>query len=175
MLHFKQSGGIKMMKTKEYVVGFVILLVLVGIWTFNDNKAEVEESKETTQQSVNQEKPQEVNTDNVSLGDVTYEIVSVDDSSTPQAVRHTMNIVVTGSEVTEAKLFKIAKLESLLYTSSNDVNALSIGFYSSASNIGQSYDYGSIDYAPNGDWSQAMNVEAGDYTNFEYDNNLIVN
>ncbi|MGL5383077.1 MAG: hypothetical protein ACRDCC_06325 [Culicoidibacterales bacterium] len=154
-------------KFKELAVGFVILLVLIGFWSFNTSKTDVEESKETTQQTVTQE----VNTD-VSLGDVTYEIVSVDDSSTPQAVRHTLNVVVVGSEVTEAKLFKIAKLESLLYTSSNDVNALSVGFYSSAENIGQGYDYGSVDYAPEGDWSKASEVVTGDYSTFEFDNNL---
>ncbi|MGL5548145.1 MAG: hypothetical protein ACRDD4_00360 [Culicoidibacterales bacterium] len=153
---------------KKLIIGAVILFLMVGVWNVFGTESEVK----SEQEQVQVETPTEEVDTNVALGDVTYEVVSVDDSSTPQAVRHTLNVVVTGSEVTEAKLFKIAKLESLLYTSSNDVNALSVGFYSSAENIGQGYDYGYVDYAPEGDWSKASEVLAGDYSTFEFDNNL---
>lgn len=70
------------------------------------------------------------------------------------------------------QLESIAKKEALKYTKDNKVNALAIGFYEDEKNIGKGYDMGRVEYVPNGEWSDAINIQSGDYSNFKFVNHL---
>ena len=39
-------------------------------------------------------------------------------------------------------------------------------------NIGKGYDMGRVEYVPYGEWSKAIDVKAGDYSNFKFVNYL---
>lgn len=143
-----------------------------------DNKVEAEKvdvtdnNKDTSNKDENKEKiennneQKDNNTKEYSETLPDYEVVSVDDTSIPTATRKTLNIVVTG-KYTLDELYKIAEKEIYSYTSNNKVNALTVGFFTDKKHIGKGYDMGRVEYVPNGNFSDAVNVKAGDYSKFE--------
>ena len=100
-----------------------------------------------------------------------YKVALIDDANIGNAIRETLHIVVE-EDYTLEQLYDIAQKEALAYVSENKVNALAIGFYEDEDNIGQGYDMGRVEYVPYGDWSKAVDVETGDYSNFEFVNHL---
>lgn len=52
-------------------------------------------------------------------------------------------------------------------------NAIVIGFYDYEEYIGTGYTLGKVEYAPDGDWSKANTVRAGDYKKMDYKYNLM--
>lgn len=100
-----------------------------------------------------------------------YKVALIDDVNIGNAIRETLHIVVE-EDYTLEQLYDIAQKEALAYVSENKVNALAIGFYEDEDNIGHGYDMGKVEYVPYGDWSKAIEVETGDYSNFEFVNYL---
>lgn len=100
-----------------------------------------------------------------------YEVISIDNSNIGQIIRETLNIVVK-DDFTLKQLYKIAEKEINSYINTNKVNALTVGFFTDKDHIGKGYDMGYVEYVPNGKFSDAVNVKAGDYSIFKFVNNL---
>ena len=100
-----------------------------------------------------------------------YKVALVDDANIGNVIRETLHIVVEGDYTLE-QLNTIAEKEALAYVEQNKVNALAVGFYEDENNIGKGYDMGRVEYVPYGEWAKAMDVKAGDYSNFEFVNYL---
>lgn len=100
-----------------------------------------------------------------------YKVALVDDANIGNVIRETLHIVVDGDYTLE-QLNTIAEKEALAYVKQNKVNALAVGFYEDENNIGKGYDMGRVEYVPYGDWAKAIDVKAGDYSNFEFVNYL---
>ena len=134
------------------------------ITTKNENN--VEEDNTSSNNSDNKE---DIANEDIELP--TYKIALIDDSNIANAIRKTIHIVVDG-DYTLSQLNTIAEKEALAYVSKNKVNALAIGFYENEKNIGKGYDMGRVEYVPYGEWSKAIDVKAGDYSNFKFVNYL---
>ena len=197
IIYYSTKGIIKFIKNKKSNVSVVLIISeLIGILFLflsldlyktiifsdknstqvvsTDNKVEAEkvdvkdnnkdiDNKEKIENN-NYQKDNNVKEDSETLPN--YKVVSVDDTSIPTATRKTLNIVVTG-KYTLDELYKIAEKEIYSYTSNNKVNALTVGFFTDKKHIGKGYDMGRVEYVPNGNFSDAVNVEAGDYSKFE--------
>ncbi|QPW62059.1 CHASE3 domain-containing protein [Clostridium botulinum] len=163
----------------SYGVGAVVLFVLAGITADNttsqvansqnvQHKVEVQQNQQA-QTPVNTEEKVKKEED-VKLPE--YKIELVDNSNIGQnIIRETLHIVVK-EKCSLDQLYKIAEKEAISYTQDHKVNALAIGFYKDKSHIGKGYDMGHVNYVPNGKWGDAMNVESGDYSTFQFENCL---
>lgn len=178
------------MKTKFYKKWWFYAIILLILFLFCGIIGILqEEALKRTQPIMSSETQTEISTDfttdnateksTVDISSVDYEVAFIDNSNLGNVIRETLHIIVSG-KFTKEQLFEIAKIEAQKYTSTNKVNALKIGFYDpdvlSNKTLGRWYHsgftYGFVDYVPNGVWGDAMNVKAGDYTNFEYVNGL---
>lgn len=128
-----------------------------------DNNSEIKEEKSSQTASTNE------NTREEKLPE--YKIELVDNTNLGSIIRETIHITVKG-DYTLDDLYKIAEKEAKDYTANHKVNALAIGFYTDKENIGKGYDMGYVDYVPNGNWGDAVNIKAGDYSSFKFVNHL---
>lgn len=101
-----------------------------------------------------------------------YEVIKIEDSSYNDVVNKIIHICVKSSDYTLDDLLNIAEKEALEYTKENEVNALTIGFYENESLIGNGYELGRVDYAPEGNFTKGADVKTGDYSTFEFGNYL---
>jgi hypothetical protein len=98
---------------------------------------------------------------------LSYEIASTEDLSFAGARR--LNLRVALQEYySKDQILAIARSEVERITAKQDVNAISIMFYAPGTRTNGAWDVGAVDWAPNGDWSAADTVRAGDYRNFAY-------
>lgn len=102
---------------------------------------------------------------------VEHEIINKNSHQTANAVRYSLDVLVK-EEATEEELKALAEKIVEDFKKEEDFNALSIGFYDNAEDIGYGYTLGNIDYAPYGDWGRASEVGAGDYSKSEYSYSL---
>lgn len=128
-----------------------------------DNNSEIKEEESSQTASTNE------NTREEKLPE--YKIELVDNTNLGSIIRETIHITVKG-DYTLDDLYKIAEKEAKDYTANHKVNALAIGFYTDKENIGKGYDMGYVDYVPNGNWGDAVNIKAGDYSSFKFVNHL---
>lgn len=145
---------------KKIILIMTIVLSITGCSKEDSNKSNV--NTEQTQSNVNVE-------DNIELPN--YKVALVDDANIGDVIRETLHIVIEGDYTLE-QLNVIAEKEELAYAEQNKVNELDVGFYEDENNIGKGYDMGRVEYVPYGEWSKAMDVKAGDYSNFEFANYL---
>ena len=145
---------------KKIILIMTIVLSITGCSKEDSNKSNV--NTEQTQSNVNVE-------DNIELPN--YKVALVDDANIGDVIRETLHIVIEGDYTLE-QLNVIAEKEALAYAEQNKVNALAVGFYEYENNIGKGYDMGRVEYVPYREWSKAMDVKAGDYSNFEFVNYL---
>lgn len=103
--------------------------------------------------------------------DIDYEIVNKHDYSMPNAKRYSLDVVVK-EMVTEEELKDLAEKIVEDMKKENKFNAISIGFYDYKEYVGLGYTLGGVDYAPNGQWSDADTVSAGQYKTMEYNYNV---
>lgn len=97
-----------------------------------------------------------------------YTIDSVDSSDIgDKVIRRTINIIISPTSTNE-QLLDIAKKEALAYSEKTKVNALTVGFFGKAEEIGKGYTLGSVNYVPDGEWSNAPKITTGDYSSFEF-------
>ena len=97
-----------------------------------------------------------------------HEIVEVNDSSIAGARR--LSYVVQLPEVySEEQMVQIARwLVDDRHKRNDLVNAVSFHFYFPGSHIKYDFSDGVIHWAPDGEWSKALDVKAGDYDNFRF-------
>lgn len=93
----------------------------------------------------------------------TYEVVATEDVSIAAAKRYTLRVVIP-DEVTQDQIRLVGDTLIAQQKREHKFNALSISFYKNKEESNEAYTRGQVDYAPNGDWSQASKVDAGDYS-----------
>lgn len=156
------------MKASKRIISLIVVSIISISVIGCSNKNDVDDNDLSTNTSAGNEQQMESDVDN-DLPD--YKIALIDDSNIANAIRETIHIVIDGDYTLE-QLESIAKKEALKYTKDNKVNALAIGFYEDEKNIGKGYDMGRVEYVPNGEWSDAINIQSGDYSNFKFVNHL---
>lgn len=102
--------------------------------------------------------------DNTGLVD--YSIVKDEDISIAGAVRYSLGVVVSSS-TSEGDIKMIAQQIIEDRKAQEDFSALSIAFYDRAEDVDGAYTLALAEYAPNGNWSDADTVDAGDYSQHE--------
>lgn len=158
---------------QKIIIGFggaIVIIGAIGLATSVENtETPVEKVQaEKPVEKVQDEKPVEVKKDEPVVEVILpeYKIELIDDSNIGNCIRKTLHIVVTG-DYTKDDLYKIAEKEIKDYTSKNNVNAVTVGFYESSGSIGNGYEMGRVEYVPNGVYGDAVNVKAGDYSTFK--------
>lgn len=143
----------------------VIILLIIGIM-LGDLTEVGNQSEETQTRDV----------------DIDYEITSQremvsENDNNNNIVRYGFNVVVheeVSTEELKAISKEIVELEKG-YSDINAFNAISINFYDYeefTSGISSVPPLGVVVYAPNGEWSEADTVNAGDYESMEYSSEL---
>nr|DAQ43549.1 MAG TPA: protein of unknown function (DUF4969) [Caudoviricetes sp.] len=105
-----------------------------------------------------------------------YDIAKFDDTSIPTAKRMTLR--VTASEdylyaMTDEQLSQMVKFIADNYAASHKMNAIIVCLYCDGDDTDGAFTIASCTYAPGGDIEKAPDVEAGDYSTFDY--NIYVN
>ncbi len=96
----------------------------------------------------------------------TYEIADREDVSFGATVRIVYRVSVSGP-LTEDDIRRIAQEIIDDETSQQDVNAIAFAFYLPGTDTTGPYSAGQAFWAPDGDWSSASTVRAGDYSGHE--------
>ena len=107
--------------------------------------------------------------DSTPQNNIQYKIVKEDDVSFGTVVRKSLHAVIPVGDYTEDEIKILLKHIAKKYISTNKVNALAVFLYDDENDVGEGYTIAMCDYAPNGNWSNARNVNTGDYKKFKYD------
>lgn len=102
---------------------------------------------------------------------VNHMVAKIDDISMANAIRLSYDVVVK-EKASEEDLKVLAQYITEIAKQDKDFNALVISFYDYPEYIGKGYTLGKAEYAPQGEWSKAMDVAAGDYSSFSYNYDL---
>lgn len=97
---------------------------------------------------------------------ITYEIAERGPVNIGPCIRIDYRVRVSGP-LTEPQLRRIAQEIIDDETSQNDVNAIGFFFYLPGTDTSSFYTAGKADWAPNGVWAEACDVETGDYSAHE--------
>ena len=155
------------MKIKQNIKTLILITAIVlSITGCSNEEVNTNNDNSDTISNIEQTQSDKENTDLPN-----YKVALVDDANIGNVIRETLHIVVDGDYTLE-QLNTIAEKEALAYVKQNKVNALAVGFYEDENNIGKGYDMGRVEYVPYGDWAKAIDVKAGDYSNFEFVNYL---
>lgn len=84
------------------------------------------------------------------------------------AVRRLEARVSLPQHYTRDEVQRVAQAVVADITGSQKVNAISILFYGPQTSTDGAYDVAMVEWAPNGRWSDAVSVQAGDYSTFRY-------
>lgn len=95
-----------------------------------------------------------------------YDVVDTKDLSFSNCVRKQVT-VRTAYRLSEAEITGVARSIVSKVTSEHKVNAVSIMVYDTPNTSGP-YTLASVDWAPNGDWSQASTMNTGDYSRHRF-------
>ncbi|WP_145993171.1 DUF4875 domain-containing protein [Tepidibacter mesophilus] len=139
-----------MKKIIYLVLSLILIIGLVGC-SDSDSSASVDESL---------------------IKDVSYTIEKAEDISIAGAKRYSLDVVVS-KEVSVEQLQEISKKVIEDYKKENKFNAIVVGFYDYKEYIGNGYSLGKTEFAPEGDWSKAMEVSTGDYSSMDYNFDLM--
>jgi len=136
------------MKVKKFLKwSLVILVVLIAIGILVENSEE--------EFSIEEDKILE------------YEIADIGTAHLGEVKRYTYHVVINEEggieelQETSKKVVEQAKEEI-------EFNALDIGFYDYEEYVNTGYVLGKSRYVPHGDWDKAMEVETGEYENFQF-------
>ena len=155
------------MKIKQNIKTLILITAIVlSITGCSNEEVNTNNDNSDTISNIEQTQSDKENTDLPN-----YKVALVDDANIGNVIRETLHIVVDGDYTLE-QLNTIAEKEALAYVKQNKVNALAVGFYEDENDIGKGYDMGRVEYVPYGDWAKAIDVKAGDYSNFEFVNYL---
>ena len=97
----------------------------------------------------------------------TYQTVSTEDLSY-SVVRRIQVRVTLPEHYSRSEIETISRAVVADVTRKQDVNAISILFYSPNSATDAAWDIASVDWAPNGQWTDAGKVQTGNYQSFRY-------
>lgn len=108
----------------------------------------------------------------VTVAGYLYSVADFDDTSIPTAKRMTLR--VTASEdyiysMTDSEIEAMLKYIADNYASTHSMNAVIVYLFCDGDDTSGAYTIGACTYAPEGDISKASDVEAGDYSTFDYD------
>lgn len=100
-----------------------------------------------------------------------YSIPTVDDISSSGAKRHRARATVPDGYIdnmSSSEIENILKFIASNYSSSHSVNSITVFLYVEGDNLDDGFTVGCCTYAPYGDIGRASEVEAGDYTSFDF-------
>lgn len=97
---------------------------------------------------------------------ISWEVYEVEDTSFASAKRFTYHIVVD-DPVTPEQIKNIGEQVIEKAKDETPFNALSIAFYDYSEYVGGGYVLAQAEVAPGGEWSNAVNVKTGDYSEME--------
>ena len=99
-----------------------------------------------------------------------YTVESIDDISFNGTVRYDYDIAANGDlpEYSKEDLMRISKELILETISDQSVNALSFTFWRGDQEIGAEQAHAVIEWAPDGRWEEAKEVDTGDYSQHEF-------
>lgn len=101
-----------------------------------------------------------------------YDIYSQEDLSINGVIRYQYNVVVL-EQVSVEQLKDIAHEVVEDAKQKNEFNAVVIGFYDYPEYVGYGFTLGKVTYAPECDWAKADTVTSGQYSNMDYDYELL--
>lgn len=160
------KGNFKTFRIKNRKTALIVLAVAIFVLPVivSLGSSRVEELEEVSQETETQAE-QEVEKTETKLMD--YEIADVTSYDVADAKRYSYSVVISEKSTVDERE-NIVK--DVVKKAKNDrsFNALSIYLYDYEEYIGDVYTLGKVDYAPNGEWGDAMEVDTGDYDEMEY-------
>ncbi|MEW9501561.1 hypothetical protein [Jeotgalibacillus marinus] len=130
-----------------------------------EKQAEIEEEKREEEAAKEKEEANKVLID--------YEIVEITDSNIGDVtIRPNYWVIPSDIYATEEQLKLIAEDVTKQAKKDEPFNALSIFFIEDVSTVNAGNDMGVVNYAPNGEWSQAIEFDTGDYSKHKFDFSL---
>lgn len=163
-------------------VGVFIIAITISALASSDEQSNL--SQDATQESVStgqttaENKVEQKDTakakaenKNETKSIVKYEVANIEDLSFANTVRLGYNVVVK-EKASKEDLKNLAQHLVEKIKKDKKFNAVVIGFYDYPEYIGRGYTLGKAEYAPEGDWSKAMDVRTGDYSSFSYNYEL---
>lgn len=148
------SGQKQPQDTKQVILGFIIIGVILfggylGISAITGSGNSNDESSSQSQV------------------DTSYELIDKEDVSVGNAKRYLLRVVVaypTTEETIRATAEKIISDEK----DQQQFNAIAVNFYDREEFASGAYSLAKVEYAPDGEWSEAGSVRTGDYSDSEY-------
>jgi len=98
---------------------------------------------------------------------VDYTIVDKHDVSYSTVKRYSVKVIVP-EDVTETDIMNVAKEIINNIKSEEKVNAIGFLFYNEGDNYDWIYTVAKMDWAPDGDWGSAGDVDAGNYSKHKF-------
>lgn len=147
-----------MKEQKKWLI-YTVALVMLGLMFGCSNDQSVSPSQPVEEPvTVKVEEPEKV---------FNYYVYSIEDYPFANAKRYSYNVIIE-EEYSEDQMKEIAVQIVEKAKKEKPFNAISLLFYDYPEYIGHGTVFGLANYAPNGDWGQAAEVETGDYSTMEY-------
>ena len=147
----------KLKKLALFIIVCMFSLSTVGCFNEKEEKQDIENEDTKINQGIS---------------NIDYQVVSIDNMEEYGIVQETINIIVESENYNSGQLYQIAQIEVLKYTEDNNVNSITVEFYTDKEHIHKGHDLGEVIYAPNGKIEDADKVKTGDYANFKFVDNL---
>ncbi len=147
----------KLKKLALFIIVCMFSLSTVGCFNEKEEKQDIENEDTKINQGIS---------------NIDYQVVSIDNMEEYGIVQETINIIVESENYNSGQLYQIAQIEVLKYTEDNNVNSITVEFYTDKEHIHKGHDLGEVIYAPNGKIEDADKVKPGDYANFKFVDNL---
>jgi len=142
-----------------------LMFVIVGIEAllFPRSSDTATPSNTETLQSSNIQEPKPSQTI-IPLPD--YKVISQSDISFGKVIRIEVNAVAS-KDLSKSELQRISEDIIEEITSQQEINAIAISFWEHEDAMGAKPAFATVNWAPYGDWSKAMDIQTGDYSHFK--------
>jgi len=146
---------------------FAILIVI--IISLSDNKKTETQSQSNTS-SVSSINKTNIKKQNIDLSTVDYEIIEAEDISFIEAginvIRYRIKVVINNNPATKQQ---VSAISEKIVADYDDVDAVSIAYYFDKTQVDGVYTLAMVEWAPNGDWSQA-NLKENQKLTYQFTN-----
>lgn len=159
-----QIAGKRVPKWLVVLVAVLLVGVLSGtVSRCTGGAIERERAKNAANQAAQpQEKPESL---------PAFKVVRVEDVSVGAAPRFDYRVVVSG-QPTPRQLTRVADAVFKKAQADRPFSALRIGFYDYPEYTTREFTLGQVQYAPDGDWTKASDIEPGDYDSMKATSDL---
>lgn len=151
------------MKLHKLVGVIAVSALFLGACEDETETNDKEQAEETKQTEENTETEEVAENENV----VDYEIINDSDVSFADSTRHSYWVYPENGEMTKEEFIATSEKFTEDVKEDYDFSAISIYYIDNPENpVG--YQIGMAEYAPNGEWDEAENVNDGDYSTHEF-------